>query len=183
MWCSDARIRLFAALLAIPACSDEKPHGPRSLPIHENPPEVVAIEPRQELLPTFPCSSCHADLPQRPERRKLALFHTARNQELNHGDTEYWCYQCHSARDIDKLVVIASGQLVSYDEAYRLCGSCHGDKLRDWKAGVHGKAMGNWRGEKIRRSCTGCHNPHKPKFAALQPEEPPIPPQKKKAHP
>lgn len=172
---------LVVGSLALTGCSDDGPHGPRSLPVHENGGTTIAIEPRQQWLPTYPCSSCHDDLPRRPERRKLVEFHTARNRELNHGDTEYWCYQCHSAKNIDRLVVIASGRLISFDQAYLLCGSCHGDKLRDWKAAVHGKTMGNWRGNKIRRSCTGCHNPHKPKFSALAPEAPPIPPVDEKA--
>jgi uncharacterized CHY-type Zn-finger protein len=160
----------------VTGCGEHEPHGLRNLPVHRNPPEVVAVEARQASLPTYPCSSCHDDLEQRPNRRKLVDFHTQRNTELNHGDTEYWCYQCHASKNIDKLVVIASGKLVSFDEAHLLCGSCHGDKLRDWKAAVHGKTMGNWRGEKLRRSCTGCHNPHKPRFQALEPEERPLMP-------
>jgi uncharacterized CHY-type Zn-finger protein len=173
----DRLIFLIGGFVCLLGCGDEESHSPRSLPVHENSPPVVAIEPRQAWLPTYPCSSCHEDLEQRPQRRKLVEFHTVRNRELNHGDTEYWCYQCHSAKNIDRLVVIASGKLVTFDEAYLLCGSCHGDKLRDWKAAVHGKTMGNWKGEKLRRSCTGCHNPHKPKFSPLQPEEAPIPPE------
>jgi uncharacterized CHY-type Zn-finger protein len=169
-----ASIALAIALTWI-GCKEET-HSPRSLPVHSNPPAVVAVEPRQQALPTYPCSSCHADLERKPERRRLVAFHTARNRELNHGDTEYWCYQCHSSKNIDRLVVIASGRLVTFDEAYLLCGSCHGDKLRDWNLAVHGKTMGNWKGEKLRRSCPGCHNPHKPRFTALTPEDPPIPP-------
>jgi uncharacterized CHY-type Zn-finger protein len=162
--------------LVIAGCDEHEPHGIAALSVHAGLPEVVAIEQRQASLPTFPCSSCHDDLEQRPSRRKLVEFHTARNAELKHGDTEYWCYQCHSAKNIDRLVVIASGKLVSFDEAHVLCGSCHGDKLRDWKLAVHGKTMGNWSGEKLRRSCTGCHNPHKPRFSALVPEARPIKP-------
>jgi uncharacterized CHY-type Zn-finger protein len=146
------------------------------LPVHRNPAAFAAVEPRQQALPTYPCSSCHEELERRPERRKLVEFHTVRNQEFNHGDTEYWCYQCHSSENIDRLVVIASGRFVTFDEAYVLCGSCHGDKLRDWKAAVHGKTMGNWKGKQVRRSCTGCHNPHKPRFGSLRPEAPPIRP-------
>jgi uncharacterized CHY-type Zn-finger protein len=168
-------VTLAMGWLVLVGC-DESPHGPASLPVHSNPPSAVAVEPRQQWLPTYPCSSCHDDLEQRPNRRKLVEFHTQRNQEFNHGDTEYWCYQCHSAKNIDRLVVIASGKLVTFDQAYMLCGSCHGDKLRDWKAAVHGKTMGNWRGEKLRRSCTGCHNPHKPRFSALKPEARPLGP-------
>lgn len=137
----------------------------------------VAIEPRTPLLITFPCSRCHQHRTTNPTQRLLTEFHTARNKELHHGDAKGWCYHCHSETNIDRLVT-ASGKLVTFDEAYLLCGSCHGDKLRDWQLQIHGKTMGNWRGDKVRRSCTGCHSPHNPKFVALEPEKPPVPPDK-----
>jgi hypothetical protein len=136
----------------------------------------VSVEPRTSLLVMFPCTRCHAKLPRNPQKRTLVKFHVIRNTELHHGDPKAWCYNCHSLENIDRLV-ISSGELVTFDEAYRLCGGCHGDKLRDWKVQVHGKTMGHWRGEKIRRSCTGCHNPHRPAFPPLEPEPAPIPPE------
>ncbi|MCC6525260.1 MAG: hypothetical protein IT373_21585 [Polyangiaceae bacterium] len=140
-------------------------------------PETVTVEPRTQLLPTFPCSSkCHAARAPQPEKRLLTEFHTFRNAEFHHGDPAGWCYQCHSQENIDRLV-IASGELVTFDEAYLLCGGCHGDKLRDWRLAVHGKTMGHWTGNKIRRSCTGCHNPHNPTFPHLVPEAPPVSPE------
>jgi hypothetical protein len=135
---------------------------------------TLTIEPRSQLIPTFPCSQCHSKLTPNPTRRQLTAFHRMRNAELDHGDQSLWCYQCHSVKNIDKLV-IANGSLVSFDEAHLLCSSCHGDKGRDWRAGIHGMTIGYWRGPKRRKLCTHCHNPHNPWFPTLAPEPPPAP--------
>ena len=37
---------------------------------------------------------------------------------------------------------------MSFAESYVLCGQCHGEKLRDWRAGVHGRRTGQWNGHK-----------------------------------
>jgi hypothetical protein len=134
--------------------------------------DSIVVEPRSQLLPTYPCSQCHADREPNPERRKLVEFHAIRNDELDHGDRSLWCYQCHSQANIDRLVLV-SGQLVTFDEAHRLCGGCHGDKGRDWRAGIHGVTLGHWRGAKRRRLCTHCHDPHNPWFSKMTPEPPP----------
>lgn len=138
----------------------------------------IVVEPRQHLLPTYPCSSCHATLTANPKRRPLERFHQTRYEELAHGDDEFWCYQCHALENIDKLE-LANGKLVTFDEAPALCTSCHGDKVSDWKLGIHGLASGEMNGTKWRRSCTACHNPHDPKFQSMQPEKPPAPVQPK----
>jgi len=48
------------------------------------------------------------------------------------------------------------------------CGQCHGDKYRDWRAGIHGKRVGQWDGEKSYFLCVNCHNPHSPGFKGVQ---------------
>jgi hypothetical protein len=163
-----------AGLVLLGACAD-----PSDVPGHTAPfvpaASSVSIIPRQTLLPTYPCSDCHDKRTPNPQRRTLTEFHTARNA-LRHGDSERWCYQCHSIVDIDRLV-IANGSLVTFDQGYLVCGSCHGDKLRDWKLQVHGATQGYWNGPKTRQSCPACHNPHEPRFPLLRPEAPPTPPQ------
>ena len=42
---------------------------------------------------------------------------------------------------------------------------------------MHGKRIGMWNGKKTYFLCVNCHNPHAPRFKALKPEPPPIPPQ------
>ena len=130
----------------------------------------VTVEGRASLLPTFPCSRCHQGRPANPTERTLTEFHTQR--VLHHGTLGGWCYRCHTKDNIDRLH-LSDGTLVSFNEAYELCGSCHGDKLRDWKEGIHGLTTGYWLGERTRRSCTGCHDPHSPRFPLMVPEHAP----------
>jgi hypothetical protein len=138
----------------------------------ENMQDKVVVEPRTQLIPTYPCSSCHKHRAPNPNRRTLVRFHTVRNTKFDHGDTALWCYQCHSAQNPDMLN-LPNGRLVGLDEAYRLCVSCHGDKRPDWEDGTHGLTIGYWEGQKVRKSCTHCHDPHYPWNPTLAPEPPP----------
>ena len=60
-----------------------------------------------------------------------------------------------------------------FEESYRLCGQCHGEKFRDWRAGVHGRRTGYWNGHKQYLLCAHCHNPHQPRFKPLAPKPAP----------
>ena len=121
----------------------------------------------------FPCSACHEDLETDFERRELEFYHA--EVELHHGPKERWCFDCHNADDRDHLR-LASGELVGFDESYRLCGQCHGTIFRDWRAGIHGRRRGFWDGAKSYLLCANCHNPHAPKFQPLEPLPPPVRP-------
>lgn len=120
----------------------------------------------------FPCSECHAEQEPNLQRRKLEMHEEI---VLNHGGKSRWCLNCHDAKNRDMLH-LADSTLVDFKESYRLCGQCHGPKLRDWKAGVHGRRTGSWNGQKRYLLCAHCHNPHSPKFKKLKPEPPPIKP-------
>lgn len=135
------------------------------------PSSVVMVEDHPALIPTFPCSSCHADREPDPRPRKLVEYHTPKNG-FDHGTKDGWCYRCHSLENIDKLHTTL-GTPVAFSDPQDLCGSCHGDKLIDWKAGLHGLNRGSWNGPKLRQSCTFCHDPHKPAFEPMVPERPP----------
>ena len=141
---------------------------------------VITVDSRQPLLPNYPCSRCHAPGTANPTERALTEFHT--QKVLNHGTQHGWCYRCHTKDDIDKLH-LGDGELVSFDESYELCGSCHGDKLRDWKAGIHGLTTGDWNGDRLRRSCANCHDPHRPHFPEMTPERAPQRPRTAPAEP
>lgn len=120
----------------------------------------------------FPCTGCHVpNQPVKPERRVLQKAH--RDIQLRHDEERRWCLDCHNAENRDVLRS-ASGAPIPFAESYRLCGQCHGDKYRDWKAGVHGKRTGQWNGRKEYLLCVHCHNPHSPKFKPIAPLPPPV---------
>ncbi len=121
----------------------------------------------------FPCSSCHSSMKPNRTRRVLTDMHT--DIDLKHDAEHRWCLDCHDAENRDVLH-LASGEPVPFEESYRLCGQCHGEKLRDWRAGVHGRRSGNWNGAKTYLLCAHCHNPHQPRFQAIQPKPAPRPP-------
>ncbi|MFO7610308.1 MAG: hypothetical protein R6X35_14165 [Candidatus Krumholzibacteriia bacterium] len=122
----------------------------------------------------FPCSQCHnEDMPPNPERRELQDMHT--EIVLHHDQEHRWCLDCHDAGDRDHLR-LANGTLVGFAESYRLCGQCHGDKYRDWRAGVHGRRTGDWNGQKQYLLCVHCHDSHAPRFKPIAPMPAPTPP-------
>ena len=148
-----AALGLAAALAASPDPAARPASKPEALVQAEPPPFSEGI---------FPCSACHADQ-KNPEHRELA-FHDEQQSVLAHG--ERWCLDCHDLDDRDRLR-LASGVRVPFTESYKLCGQCHGDKLRDWKVGVHGKRVGRWDGQKTYFLCVNCHDPHSPRFKGV----------------
>jgi len=122
----------------------------------------------------FPCSDCHKGMEANTNRRELSYHEDIK---LKHFDG--WCLDCHNPNDRDKLR-LASGKVIPFTESYYLCGQCHGDIFRDWKAGVHGKRTGMWNGKKEYRLCVHCHWPHQPRFRPLEPLPPPVNPEDNK---
>jgi len=164
--------------------------GGRPIMGTDSPPNVTAkvlphaagpVQLRVEVPPppfsegVFPCTECHnaADLPPNPTRRTLVDAHD--EIELKHDEEHRWCLDCHDTDNRDRLH-LASGELVSFDESYRICGQCHGEKYRDWRAGAHGRRIGEWNGTKQYLLCVHCHSPHQPRFKALAPQPAPRPP-------
>lgn len=108
-----------------------------------------------------------------------AMFPDAKN--FQHGRGRIWCLDCHHNTKRNMLVD-HFGEPISVDQPQLLCGKCHGDKLRDWRDGIHGKRIGDFTagGKKRWFTCTECHNPHNVQdgqrnkgFVQLQPETPP----------
>jgi hypothetical protein len=112
----------------------------------------------------MPCDDCHEGEPVNREVRVLEDEHE--EQELVHGNL--WCFHCHSGERQQSLE-LADGTSVEFEDSWQLCTQCHGKKLADWRAGVHGKRTGHWRGPKEYRTCVVCHEPHAPAFAPLAP--------------
>ena len=123
----------------------------------------------------FPCSSCHDNKNQKPnpQRRILGMHDEV---QLKHGPESRWCLDCHDLTERDRLHLV-SGERIEFTSSYLLCGQCHGDKLRDWRLGIHGKRTGHWDGSKQYLLCVHCHNPHSPRFHALAPMPKPKAPQ------
>jgi hypothetical protein len=135
--------------------------------------EIAVARPPFSDEYIFPCSECHAYQESNLNRRELVDMHDEISNSFNHDSENRWCLDCHNAENRDFLH-LASGKLVSFEESYKLCGQCHGNKLRDWKVGVHGKRTGEWNGQKEYLLCVHCHNPHSPKFKQIKPLPPPI---------
>jgi hypothetical protein len=123
----------------------------------------------------YPCSDCHASMEANTKKRELKDEHT--DIKLHHAETMRWCLDCHDTKNRDKLRLY-NGQLIGFDESYRLCGECHGTVYGDWRAGIHGKRVGYFGGSGKRTYflCANCHNPHDPKFKPIKPEPPPLKP-------
>ena len=149
------------------------PQAPPAAPTAPAPDDRVEVPPPPFTDGIFPCSSCHASMPVNRTRRELTEFHT--DIVLAHDEQHRWCLDCHDADHRDQLH-LASGAPVSFAESYVLCGQCHGEKLRDWRAGVHGRRTGQWNGHKTYLLCAHCHNPHQPRFKAIQPMPAPVRP-------
>lgn len=135
------------------------------------PSRPLGPEPEPTLLPPppiddeyMPCADCHEG---EPSRRTVRELDEHDDWELSHGNL--WCLDCHQAQDYQRLHLTTSVQ-VELTESWRLCVRCHGEKRADWRAGVHGKRTGYWRGPKEYRTCVACHRPHSPAFKPLEPK-------------
>ena len=167
-------------VLAILACAvlaaavtngpkDENPSPPAGITTDDD----IHVPPPPFSEDIFPCSECHDPEDEVDTERRELMAHE--DIVLRHDEENRWCLDCHDAVDRDVLR-LASGAPVPFEESYRLCGQCHGEKLRDWKAGVHGKRTGSWDGQKTYLLCAHCHNPHSPAFQKLPPLPAPIRP-------
>jgi hypothetical protein len=166
-----------------------------NMPLLEKiPPGHAVVKPRSEKLALMPmCGvACHNGVgpkfnpPKLPTSKKPTPIPTMAAmvpdlQNLQHGRERIWCMDCHHTTQRNKLVD-NFGDPVSFDQPQLLCGKCHGDKMRDWRDGIHGKRIGEWAstGKKRWFTCTECHNPHNVQdgvrnrgFIQLAPEAPP----------
>lgn len=150
---------------------------PQGAALQESAPgtQDIQVPPPPFSEDIFPCSACHGDMETNPEPRVLEDFHD--DIILQHDEENRWCLACHDAQNRDVLHS-AAGQPIPFQESYRLCGQCHGPKLKDWKAGIHGRRTGAWNGTKQYLLCAHCHDPHAPTFKKLTPDPPPHKPEK-----
>lgn len=149
-----------AAGIACAACHGEASAEPfikpRSVPLMN-----ACVTCHKERNAPAECATCHTKITEK-----------AHPFELHHAQDQRGCLDCHDPQDRDRLR-LANGTRVKFEESYRLCGQCHGPKLRDWKLGLHGKRTGEWNGQREYLLCAHCHNPHEPAFAPMKPLPPP----------
>ena len=150
----------------------------RTVSVQDTPPPAgvhVEVPPPPLSEGIFPCSDCHAEPDLPPNRTRRILVDAHDDIVLRHDEEQRWCLDCHDAVNRDRLH-LASGDLVTFAESYRVCGQCHGEKYRDWRAGVHGRRTGEWNGRKEYQLCVHCHDPHAPRFKSMAPKPAPLPP-------
>lgn len=129
------------------------------------------VPSRKSELDFYPCSRCHNYLYTNETPRALLPVHEV---ALEHGEGRMWCLTCHHPRKRDQLHDLR-GQLVDFDDAWKICGQCHSNRQKDWYYGAHGKRVYYWQGEIVRYNCTHCHNPHRPPFMHRKPQpKPPV---------
>lgn len=147
----------------------------------------AVIQPRAKMKTIVQtgtqCSGCHPGVDaatQQNNSRQLMMHQDiiADATALQHGRGAIWCFDCHNAANRDTLVD-QRGQEVSFNESYKVCGSCHGDTYGEWRMGLHGKRTGEWKvgGKKRWWTCTECHDPHsvgKHRFNPIKPEPAPV---------
>ncbi len=150
--------------------------GPPVKPTESSAPEGIQVPKPPFSEGIFPCSSCHDGKSMKVDTRRRELGMHSEIQEILHHGPNRWCLDCHDAQNRDRLH-LASGEPVAFTASYLLCGQCHGDKLRDWRVGIHGKRTGSWNGQKQYLLCVNCHNPHSPHFKPLKPMPPPTRPE------
>ena len=157
----------------------------------------AVVKPREPRLTYYNmgpdgCATCHngttVPFPKDKNPRLIGMHQdiVTNSLQLMHGRGAMWCLDCHSATNRNKLLD-RRGNEITFSQPQRLCGSCHGEKYIDWREGIHGKRIGEWKtgGKKRWWVCTECHNPHTVqtiRFKPINPEPPsPLPRGMKKA--
>jgi hypothetical protein len=116
---------------------------------------------------SYDCMKCHRLLKAKWHYKRPMVEHT--NIELQHGNNRF-CLNCHHPTNRN-VFVDYDGSEISEKDVNLLCARCHGTKYRDWEAGAHGRRNGYWdksRGPQTSLQCIQCHDPHHPKYKAMQ---------------
>jgi len=117
---------------------------------------------------TYDCNECHKLIEPRwnYEGRRMVEHETIR---LNHGNNRF-CLNCHHAKNRNAFVDY-DGSEIRQEDVVLLCARCHGTTYRDWQNGAHGRRNGHWNtatGPQTRLRCIQCHDPHDPRFKAME---------------
>jgi len=154
---------------AFAATGDQTPEGENYVTLEDG--QLIAGAPPPFSEGIFPCSDCPSPDDEVDRTPRVVDFHDTVN--FQHDAENRWCLDCHDAQSRDMLH-LADGRLLPFEESYRLCGQCHSQQLKQWRAGDHGRRTGSWSGEKLYLLCAHCHDPHSPSIKPLKPLPPPI---------
>ena len=148
---------------------EHRPDTSRAYPARPQIPDGAnVLLPAPEVDDEYlPCSDCHERNDPQTNLAVRELEEDHDEMEFSHGDL--WCMHCHDAENRDSLH-LSDRRLVAFEDSWQLCTQCHPKKLPDWRAGVHGKRTGHWRGAKEYRTCVVCHDPHDPPFESIAPK-------------
>lgn len=115
----------------------------------------------------YNCMECHKTLEAKWEMDRLWVEH--KTVQLNHGNNKF-CLNCHHPENRNAFKH-DDGSEIPEQNVVALCARCHGTVHRDWEAGVHGRQNGYWdrsKGARSKLTCIQCHDPHNPRFAAIE---------------
>jgi len=116
------------------------------------------------------CASCHSNFePNVAVRRSEQLVEFHQGLHFAHG--EQACLTCHNASNYNTLR-LADGSSLAYEDVMQLCAQCHTPQATDYVHGAHGGMTGYWdttRGDRQRKTCVDCHDPHAPAFPQMKP--------------
>ena len=156
-----------AAMLAIGSVTPQSP-GEK---VHRSEEQLIAVAPPPFSEGIFPCSDCHMEDDDVNRSPREVDFHDT--VDFKHASDSRWCLDCHDTQNRDMLH-LADGRLIPFEESYLLCGQCHAQEYKNWRAGDHGRRTGSWSGAKEYLLCAHCHDPHNPEFKPMAPLAPPI---------
>lgn len=135
--------------------------------LHKTPPRETKGLDLVKMDWSYNCMECHRIVEVKWHRDRTRVEH--QDIVLNHGNNRF-CLNCHNATNMNAFVDYDGSEIAEHDVVL-LCAKCHGPTHRDWKAGVHGRRNGFWNAElgtQTRLRCIQCHDPHNPKFKAME---------------
>jgi hypothetical protein len=140
--------------VAVRAAADQ-PH--QSRPIGR---VTYDIAMRSTGIGQFPCGSCHLPGGRVVQDQRVPDAH-GNIDPVHPAALGATCSNCHARTDVERLALF-SGETVTLDHAYRLCGQCHFATVDAWAGGGHGKRLDGWQGRRVVMGCSECHDPHRP---------------------
>lgn len=121
---------------------------------------------RQPELESFPCSTCHGEVPVKLANKEQDAHW---NIQLNHANTQVMnCASCHDLNKPDELISL-TGVSINFDHSYQVCAQCHSSQAKDWLGGAHGKRAIGWVEPRTIHNCVSCHDPHQPQIQSRWP--------------